>query len=770
MNRLRDRIIASILNHPKGYLFASFLSLLILIPGLGMIGQDYTYRAWYSPKDPLLVRYDKFERRFGNDDSAIFILYSEEGLYHPEAIQLIYTLTEKLWLAPYVARVDSLTNYDYIEIRGEDEIDIAPMLSEDELANLDQATVDKIRSRVQGDDLIEDVVISADGKLAIIKGQLHPSFDVTPDNQVIVDYLRTVAKEYQSEKYTIHVAGTAILTNYYKEIANSDTAILLPLLYLIFTFILIYLFRTKTGVLLPYLIISVSIAMMMGTAGYLGEKLNSLSSAAPNILMTVAIADAIHLLTVFYLSLRSGMSRLDSLRYSMEKNFYPTLLTSLTTSVGFLSFAQAKITAVAMMGLEVAIGVMYAWFLTYFMIAPIMRLIPDKTQVIAEEEIEEEVEQTQILDPKFQRRVGLLDKYKYAIVGITLLITGFGVYYFQFLEVNMDPYGQFKEHHELNIINRLVNKHLGPMSAVEIMIDSGEENGAKDPAFLKKVEGFQNWLIKQDYIHKANSIVDIVKELNQKLNANNKEYYRIPDTSDEVGQELFFYTLGLPPGRELNNRISLNNQYIRVSATWRITRSTEANEKIEMINSKIKEFGLDGVITGKMPLFHDLTPYIVSTFLKSFLIALVSIVLIMVLVLQSIKLGLLALLPNLFPLIVGSALYSLLHIEVDIASVLIASVTFGIAVDDSIHFLFEYKKFKAKGMDIMTNLATIMKTTYPSLFNTTLLIAIGFGSFAIAEYIPNAKFGISVAFILSVALVADFFVLPAILLITEKRK
>src|SRR5690606_17391269 len=131
-----------------------------------------------------------------------------------------------------------------------------------------------------------------------------------------------------------------------------------------------------------------------------------------------------------------------------------------------------------------------------------------------------------------------------------------------------------------------------------------EEGAAKEPAFLRKVEAFQTWLENEPYIHKATSIVDVIKDLNQKLNNNQKEYFRIPETKEDVAQELLFYSLGLPPGRELNNRISIKSDAIRLSATWNIHRSRQANEKIAYINSKAQDFGLNAYVTGKMPLFH----------------------------------------------------------------------------------------------------------------------------------------------------------------------
>jgi predicted RND superfamily exporter protein len=768
-NQARDRLIDYIQNHPKRCLLFSLIGFLLLAPGLALLTEDYSYRVWYDDSDPLLKTYDEYERKFGNDDSVFLAIHNPKGLYNPESLKKIYHLTEDLWKVDYIMRVDSLTNFDQVTAIGDD-IDVRPMVDEDDLENLNQDFIDKLRKNIESNKLTDNFFIGRDGTTAVIRAHVQPSFKVMPDNEVITTQARALAKKYADENHKIHVAGTAVLTHMYKEITNEDVSRLVPLLYLIFTVLLYLIYRRKSGVLLPYLIITISIGMMMGTLGYIGEPLNAISSIAPNILLTVAIADAVHILTVYYFGIKRGFNNHQAVNYTLTKNFYPTLLTSITTSVGFFSFLPAKIHAIAVMGLAVGIGVIYAWLLTYFMLGPILQLLPYvKKEVGHEDTVEHEAEHIEVSDT-IKRRIENLYKVRWPVIGATFVVALVCLYLFQFLVVNMDPFTQFKKDHPLIVANDIITDHIGPTPVMEIMINSGKEDGAKEPAFLKKVDELQQWLQTQDYIVKTMSINDIIRELNQKLHNNDPQYYVIPDSKEAIGQELFFYTLGLPPGRELNNRITLKNDSIRLTATWNIHNSNEANKKIAEIYAKFKEMGLDAQITGKMPLFHDLTPYVVSTFVKSFRIALIAITIILILVLGSIKLGILALIPNLFPLLVGSAIYSVMQADVDIASVLIASVSLGIAVDDSIHFLFEYQKYRKLGHDINETFGIIMTNTFPSLFNTTLLIVIGFGSFVLANYIPNAKFGAMVAIILVIALFADFVILPAILMVTDKGK
>ena len=329
---------------------------------------------------------------------------------------------------------------------------------------------------------------------------------------------------------------------------------------------------------------------------------------------------------------------------------------------------------------------------------------------------------------------------------------------------------QFKYDYPYRVAVRDMESHFGSMHQIKFMVNAVTEDGAKDPQFLNKLNAFDEWLNQRDFVRKTISILDIIKNINQTLNADDPKYYTIPQTKEAVGQNLFFYMLGLPQGRELTDKLSLKADNVKLTAIWDIATSKEANEKIKEFESKAQEFGLNAKVTGKLPLFHQLTPYVVSSFLESFSIALVSITIILIIVLKSFKLGLLALIPNLFPLLVGGGLYALSGEYVDIASVLIVAVCLGIAVDDSIHFLFEFKKFRSKGYDLVKTFEMIFTNTAPSLFNTTILIVVGFGSFLVANYVPNAKFGVMVSLILLVALIADFLVLPAVLIFAEGKK
>jgi predicted RND superfamily exporter protein len=416
------------------------------------------------------------------------------------------------------------------------------------------------------------------------------------------------------------------------------------------------------------------------------------------------------------------------------------------------------------MGISVGFGVIFAWLATYMLIGPILSLM-------SQAQIENKnIDQKIIVKDKTKKFIGSIFRYRFIILIFTVIsVTISSFVALKNLQVNLDPYTQFPKDYKFVQDIRTIEKSMGPTDNIDFMIKAGGIESAKDPIFLKNVEIYQNWLLNQDYIDSTFSVIDILKDINKTLNNNDENFYKIPGDKETIGQELLFYSLGLPPGKELTNQISLKQDYIHLSANWTVMNSKEAKEKMIIMQDKAQELNLDSVITGKMPLFHELTPYVVTSFTNSFVMALIFITIILIIVLKSFKLGLLALVPNLYPLIIGSLFYTIFGWYIDMASVIIASVCLGIAVDDSIHFLFEYKKYKSEGLTPIESLEIIFTNTVPSLVNTTILLVIGFGSFYIADYVPNSNFGVMVAIVLTVALFADLIILPAILLISEKR-
>lgn len=770
MNRFKQAFIDFIVRSPKKTLGAFFLFTLALSFGLTRLHTNFSYKVWYDAQDPMMKLYESFERNFGNDDAILVGIHSEEGIFSPKNIRLLDRLTQELYQVSDIIRVDSVLNFHDISAQG-DEINIEPILADEELENLDVKTAARARKRALSNEILAGAFVNEAATFTVVSAQIRPASSSTPDYVKATAEANALLEKLNAEnpQAKLIATGPVVLTDAFRSMTINDIRLLVPLLYAVFTVILIVLFRSVSGVLLPYLAVTFSTVLMLGTMGFLGFSINSLSSAVPTILLTVALADAVHILTVFYLGQRHGFSSEQALRHSLNKNFYPTLLTTITTALGFLSFFDAKIKPVSELGIAVGVGAFYAWIASYALLGPLLAMLPKKRAKEEAEHAARSLEKELPSGKAARRYADFTAKHAKAIL-ISFALTGAaGLYFCKDLAVNMDPVEQFPEDHPVAQAYRLVEEKMGFIGAIEIMIKSPDPEGAKDPAFLRQVEKLEDWLRDRPYVKSVLSVNAYLKKINQAFHGGKEEYYRLPPTSQHVAQELFFYSLGLPPEKPIESRINAARDAVRVSVNWTLKSSRESNRAFRRINGKAKELGLDAKVTGKIPLFHDLTPYVVETFAVSLTLALVTITLALSLILRSLKLGLFAMAPSVLPLMAGGGVFALLGHHVNMGTVLVASVCLGIAVDDSVHFMFAYKGM-IRRKSFRDTIASIATNVFPSLLNTTVLLVFGFSSFLFGDYVPNAKFGVSAALILVFALVCDFLMLPALLAVLGSKK
>lgn len=764
----RKKTVEFIIERPKETLIIFFALSMALAAGALKLETDFSYKVWYNENDPLVKLYQKFEQNFGNDDAVVVGLYSPKGIFTPNAVKALSSLTDEFYQVSDIIRVDTVLNFNDIKADGDD-INISPILPEELQDTPTKEGLAKAKDLALTNSMLVNSFINEEGTFAILSAQVRPAHDSTPDYQQITTETYALLDKYRNQYPDLELisTGPVILTDSFRSITIEDMGRLIPLLYGVFTIILIYLFRSFAGVFLPYITITFSTLMMVGTMGYMGLSINTLSAANPTILLTVALADAIHILTVYYLALRNGYQKREALKHTLVKNFYPTLLTTITTALGFLSFFDAKIKPVSSLGISVGIGALYAWVAAYALMGPLLAFLP--TRVKNSVDNKPKGGHDIPASKRAKSFAKLIHKKHKMILALSIILGGFGLYYSTKLVVNMDPLEQFPSDHPITKSYKAIQKHMDYIGTIEVMVTADGPGLAKDPAFLKKVDELQKWIAELPYTKNVMSINDYLKQINQAFNAGDNTYYRLPPTSSHIAQEIFFYSMGLPPEQPIENRINAARDAVRLTINWKLKTSLESNKAYKEINQKAKELGLNAKVTGKTPLFHDLTPYVVSTFIKSFSIALVTITVALSLILQSFRLGMFAMIPSILPLVIGSGLFALSGHHIDMGTVLVASVCLGIAVDDSVHFMFAYKRLRADH-DFESSLATIVTNVYPSLFNTTILLALGFSSFILGNYMPNTKFGVACSGVLLIALLCDFLVLPALIAFFDKKK
>ncbi len=770
---LSGRFSRWIVGHPG---LALILALAIAVPaavGLPRITSDFTHRGFFRAEDPLLLAVDQFERRFGNDDSVVLLIHSPSGIFDRESVELLHELTERMWRVPEVIRVQSLSNFRWVHATG-DEIEIEPLLPEP-LAPGDQPlTPEFLAQRRQvalEHEQLPGWLVSEDGKTTAIFAYIRPGIDTTPDMPLITSTVEEIAAEVHGRggDHQLYVTGRAAVNATFKRSMQADMQSLVPLVFLLTLVFLGLAFRRVGGVLQPLIVILFSVLAAMGLMGWLDLKMTNTTSILPQILMAIVVADSVHVLSTFYERLRAGAERRQAAIDALTKNVRPTLLTTISTAVGFFSYAPSAILAVASLGIAAGLGTILAWLFTYLVLGPMLAVLPVRRPRTRADRAEDEGDAGEPAMPRRRAFVTFLDRRC-----VPLVIAGFVLVVVSFVlslgnTVNSDPFGYFKKGTPVRTANDFAEEHLGGVNGVEIVIESGSPEGVKDPEFLRRVAAFQAWVDEQPGVNKTVSLIDILRQTHRALHGGGDEHYRLADTREEVAQEIFLYTMSLPQGMDINDRLTVENDALRMSVLWTVRRSEDFVREAARLQAKAKEMGLDTVTTGKMMLYQSMNGYVVDSFLTSISIAMVLISLLLVVALRSVWLGALALVANVAPLVVGGALIRLMGQPLDVGTVIVASVCLGIAVDDTIHFLADFERWRARGLKVREATLQVFYHTVPALLTTTVILVASFGIFALADFTPNRNFGVLTAGVLGTALIMDITLLPAMLLAFDRR-
>jgi len=751
-----QQLSEKIVRNSKTCIAASLIIFALFTSGIYFISSNFSVKVWLNENDRRIDDLNLHEKTFGSSDTMDVIIYNPNGVFNELTIKVIQDISEKMWKVQDIVRVESLTNYNWIE-SVDDDISISPFISDE-----DSLTIPFLKQREKqalSDKHLVNNLISPSGKLAYIRSFLQVT-NKTPPYEKIVNQVEELIKTYNNhDGISIHLSGITFINESLKRASDRDMRVVFPLVFFALVLILFIFFKNILGVLSPFVLILLTIASTFGVEGFLGLEFNNILAAVPAVLIAIGLADSVHIL----ISYRHGtsfesLSNEQAAINALSKNFIPTILTTITTSVGFLSLLTADIRPIHDLGLLSGIGCLLAWIYTYFLLGAFLKYINFPKKKAKE-------------DLHFIEHIGnFSSKYRLPIVILFPLFALLMAYLGSKNIINADPVEYFSETTPIKKTFNLVEKEFGASRAIELVFDSGVSEGIKDVAFLKKSEEMISWIESLPEVIRATSIETILKKMNQTLNSDNPNYYKIPETRREVSDQLFLYTLGLPSGMDLKNQISIDNRKFRVLVLWHVNDTMTAIKKSDIILSKAKELGLNVYEGGQSPIYNRVNDLVVNTFFYSMGLTLPIICLIMFLTFKDFKLAILSLIPNVFPLMVASGIMYLNGDEINIGNVIVFAVCLGIAVDDTIHFIANYKIKLLKGRTPQLALRETLIQTGKALILTTVLLFFGFGLFAFGEFVPNQKFGIYCAIILILALIADVILLPAILFYLYRTK
>ena len=773
-----QRIARLVVEHPKRVLLAGVLLFLALAPGVGRVYENIKYHIWFPEGDPKIAVLDDFEQRFGSDLSSMLIVHSPSGLFDKESAELLIELTDRMWKVSETIRVESLSNFTWVHADG-DELIVEPLIPDDR--ELTPELLAQRREVALNHEQLPGLLVSPDGKTTVIYGYLQPTKTGEGENQyndfqAIIADLHKIVEDYAGKgDHQLHVTGFPVTEGYLEVHPPREMQELMPVILVTCVVLLFVFFRRLSGVLLPLAIVIPSVLSTLAIAGWADFAINPMTITAPNIMVIIGISSSVHVLVAYFRALDHGRDRREAARVALENVLGSTFMACLTTGIGFLSLLAMTIPPMQQLGVLVAAGTMLVWVLSCLILGPLMVLARIKPRPLKEgaagasaDGVEEALEQP---SERSRRFVGFIDRFKVPIlVGWTALLGGSLWLAFN-NKVSFDPIEWYDKSTDVRAALDFMRDHMGSSESFEVVIEAGEEEGIKDPEFLRKVDQLGQWLVSHDKIVRVSSLVDILKETNRALFNGDPAQYKLPDTRRGVADQYLLYTMNLPMGKNINDRVTLTNNALRMTVLSRLENSPAVVGMTERIRAKAKEMGLEVKITGRPLLYHQLNNHAVPSFFRSMITGTVVIAIILLIFFRSVRLGLLSLFLNLGPLVVGAGVVlTLLGKNFDMSTVSTFVIAFGVAVDDTVHFLSGYGGIRRRGFGIRDSIIRVWATIGPAMFITSAILAVCFGLFILITFPVLKYLGVLVSLMLVIAFVADAVVSPALLLLLQGRK
>jgi predicted RND superfamily exporter protein len=563
--------------------------------------------------------------------------------------------------------------------------------------------------------------------------------------------------------FDILVGGSLTSNVTMGEAIKQDIENLLGLSYLVMIITMLILLRTFSGMLLTLMIITFSVVSTMGLFGWLGFTMTPPTGFVPTAILTIAVADTIHILISYYYELNNGRSKLDAIQEALRVNFSPVFITSITTVIGVLCLNTSDSPPYRDMGNMIAVGVFFAWIYSILFLPAMLALMPTPKGKIENN--------TPSIMLKFANLVIRFYKPLFIIMACLIIAVGSQLHRNTITE---RWHEFFDTSFEVRNTLEATNDTLGGLHTIFFVLDSQQENGINDPEYLQQTDNFSQWLLTQEKVSSVDSITSIIKRLNKNLHANNKDWFKIPESRELAAQYLLLYELSLPLGLGLDDTINNSRSASRLTVSFDKADSIYILElerrSLAWLKANAPSIHVDEG-TGLDIVFANLTFRNIGSMMTGTSMALVLISFLLIFALRSLKVGLISLIPNIMPAILAYGIWGMINGQIDTAVSVVVCLSLGIVVDDTVHFLSKYLRARREqSLDSEDAIRYAFKTVGNALLVTSTVLVGGFMVMQFSHFNPTNNMGMLLAITILMALLVDFLFLPPLLMFLDKHR
>ena len=728
------------------------------------LGMSKDYRVYFGPGNPQLVAFDQVQDRYTKNDNSLIVIEptASETAFNQDTLALAEELTDRAWSLVYSLRVDSVTNYQHTEADGDD-LRVAPLVENARTLSEDQ--IQRIREIAVNEPLLIGRLTSESGH-AIAVNVVHqlPALDDSEVEEVAAE-VRALREEMLAKypDHNIYLTGSNFMSVSFSEASQQDVASLIPLMYLVIIVITWVLVRSIAGTVGTLGVIFTSMMASVGLTAYAGIQFTPPSISAPLIVSTLAVADSIHVLVSMFANMREGQDKRSALIDSLRVNFMPIFLTSVTTALGFLSINFADSPPLRDLGNIVAMGVIVAWLLSVSLLPALMMLLPVKVP-----------KQSGGLSRRMESLGQFVVRRKRPVLIVSLVVAGVLCALVPLNQANETFVHYFDTSVKFRTDTDWVADNITGLYTMEFDLEApGGAGGVTDPTYLQQLDAFKQWWLADPRVKHVASVSDIFKRLNKNMHGDDETYYRVPDNPELAAQYLLLYEFSLPFGLDLGNQINIDKSATRFFVAFEHLDAVETRALVDEAHAWLAENapGMETIGVSPAVMFAYIADRNIKSMFIGMPVALIGISFLLILALASWKMGLLSLIPNLVPLGLAFGLWGLIDGKINFTMAIVLGMTVGIVVDDTIHFLSKYLRARRElGQTPEQAIVYSFRTVGTALTTTSLILVAGFAVLAQSAFLPNSGMAQLTSIAIICALIADFFLLPALLLLVDRHR
>lgn len=738
-----------IIRNPKTVITGFLLVLLASVFPALQLRTDFNLEGFYQDEDPVVMQYAQLEDEFGRDDNRIVIGYTREDLMSSEGMEQNRALHAELETLPFILDVQSLSKAERMT-NLEDQLVFTPYFDSETIYDEPLFTELKEDPFVTGF-LINDALTSTAFYVEVDQEQ-----NTYTNRNELISRLTKIVRQFETNSdLQVHISGIPYFRNLYVNMLNSEIIFYISISSVLIIALLWYLYRSIWGVVLPMIIVWSTLLLTLALIHITGGYIEIMSSTIAPILLCVGIADSIHMISKYDDARDQGLSKQDSIVEMIRTLGSATFLTSLTTAIGFITLMSSTIMPMKRFGIYTASGVLIAYLVTIFFL-PAALSLSKRARIFSEQK-----------SPFFRwssRQLSSLSRinetYKISIILFSLLLLSVSAWQMTGLTVNGRVFDDVSEETQVMQDQAWFSEHLVPILPLEILIRTGTEEGTLSADLMQRIAETEKFLMQVPEIEKVTSGKTLLAQVHHVLNPH-QAFLSVASTPLLAQYLLLLEISGTDVVEEL---FTFSYETIRITAMIKDAGSERINEIRRELHLHLTEYypGEEISVTGSTVLSADLVGKIVRSLMTSMGLAIGLISVLMALLFRNVRMMLIALVPNLLPLVVTGAVMAFFGVDIKPSTAVIFTIAFGIAVDDSIHFLARFRVEMSRGSSLHEALSITLHKTGRAIIITSMILLAGFGSLISSDFVSTAMMGVMVSSTIFSALIADLLLLPAL--------